>query len=462
MKRNRVLAFCAIVTCVVACSADERSPDMENVGQVSSAATTLVAVSAFGANPGQIKMYKYVPENMPAGPRPLVVALHGCSQTPIAYESAGWNTLADAWKFYVMYPEQNTARNNSAGCFNWGGRWKSAPQAFVFSPELLDLTEIQRGHGENESIKEMVDKMKADHTIDEKRVFITGLSAGGGMTALMLAVWPDVFSGGAIFAGIPFGCATNQKTTTEAANCLKDYTGANAYLSRTPAAWGELVRAAAPSFHGPYPRVAIWHGTADSIVNPKNQAELVKQWTNVNGIDQTPDTTDSVDGFPHKQYKDANGKTLVETYEITGQSHGTEVAPTKPMDPSQPAVGTCGKAGSYIISAGICSTYYAAKFFGLDIGASTAGDGGTSSSGSSGGSSSGSSGSSTGGAGPGHGNGGTNDQGGGGSSSSGAIGGCTCDTAQTTTTGSDLALGFGMSALVLTLVRRRRRFFSAS
>src|SRR5262249_28918302 len=152
------------------------------------------------------------------------------------------------------------------------------------------------------SIKEMVDKMKADHTIDPKRVFVTGLSGGGAMTALLLAVWPDIFSGGAIFAGIPYGCATSKKTTDEAQNCLKDYTGTNAYLPRTPQQWGDLVRAADPGFAGPYPRVSIWHGTADFVVNNKNQAELVKQWTDANGIDQNPDATDTVDGFPHKEF----------------------------------------------------------------------------------------------------------------------------------------------------------------
>lgn len=376
----------SFVACLVACSApgdagtpqDAAETDGDNLGRVSA---ELDAVTAFGTNPAQLKMYKHVPAKVPAGPRPLVVALHGCTQTAAAYESTGWSDLADEWGFYVVYPEQNTTRNNSSGCFNWGGRWKSAPQTFVLTPEALDLNEIARGQGENESIKEMVDKMKADYAIDDKRVFVTGLSGGGAMTALMLAVWPDVFSGGAIFAGIPYGCATSKKTTAEAGDCLKDYSGADAYLSRTPQAWGDLVRAAAPSFKGPYPRVSIWHGSADSVVNDANMTELVKQWTNANGIDQTADANDTVESFPHAEYKDATGKTLVETYTITGQSHGTEVAPAAPIDPAQPGGAKCGKPGAYILSAGICSTYYAAKFFGLD-GAATSGspgaDGGTS------------------------------------------------------------------------------------
>lgn len=366
MQKHRAFTFVAMLASAAACSSPtllDEQPAPERVGQTASA---LVDVTGFGSNPAQLKMYKFVPSNMPAGPRPLVVALHGCTQNAATYEAAGWSTLAEQWKFYVVYPEQNTARNNSSGCFNWGGRWKSAPSAFVLQPEALQLDEIQRGHGENESIKEMVDKMKADHAVDPKRVFVTGLSAGGGMTALLLATWPDVFSGGAIFAGIPYGCATINKTTTEASNCLKDYSGQNAYLSRAPDAWASLVRAAAPDYKGPYPRVSIWQGTSDFVVNFKNSAELMKQWTAVNGVDQTPDVSDTVDGFPHKAYKDASGVTRVETYEITGQSHGTEVATSKPIDPAQPNGATCGKAGAYILNAGICSTYYAAKFFGLD------------------------------------------------------------------------------------------------
>jgi poly(hydroxyalkanoate) depolymerase family esterase len=321
----------------------------------------LTDVASFGANPAQLTMKKHVPATVPAGPRPLVVALHGCTQTAEAYESAGWSALADQWGFYVVYPGQNTAKNNSSGCFNWGGRWKSAPQAFVISPEALIEDDT-----EHQSIRQMVDKMKADHAIDGSRVFVTGLSAGGAMVSLLLARSPDVFSAGAIFAGVPYGCATDKKTTTEAAACLKDYSGANAYLSRSPKAWGDLVRGAAPSFKGTWPRVQIWHGTADFIVDDANQNELVKQWTDVNGADQTPDVSDSIENYPHALYKDASGKVVVETFTMTGKSHGTEVAASKPIDPANASGAKCGKAGSYIIEAGICSTYHAARFFGLD------------------------------------------------------------------------------------------------
>ena len=133
--------------------------------------------------------------------------------------------------------------------------------------------------GENESIKQMVDQMKADYSIDGKRVFLSGLSGGAAQTALMLATWPDVFAAGATFAGIPYYCTINKN---QVSTCL------NPGVTQTAKAWGDLVRNAFPSFTGPWPRIAIWQGTADSVVNPANQTELMKQWTDVHGIPQTP------------------------------------------------------------------------------------------------------------------------------------------------------------------------------
>ncbi len=370
----------------LACGTPADAPVL-NVGQTEAA---LTGVTSFGANPGNLTMLKYVPAKMPAGPRPLVVAMHGCTQTPDTYVAAGWNNLADQWGFYVVYPQQNTGKNNQLGCFNWGGRWPSAPNDFPVSSETLDTTELTRGYGENESIKEMVDQMKKDHTIDAARVFVTGLSAGGGMVSVMLAVWPDVFAAGAIMAGVPYGCAMVKKTTAEASGCLGDYsTGQNAYLTRTPQAWADLVHNASPTFTGARPRVSIWHGTSDGTVNFHSEGEIVKQWTQVLGASQTPAVTEQVDGFPHKVWKDPSGKAVVEAYEITGQGHGTMVAPSKPVDPATPGGEKCGAAGSYILSAGICSTYYAGKFFGLDGATTAGGDGGASSGGSSGGGTSG-------------------------------------------------------------------------
>jgi poly(hydroxyalkanoate) depolymerase family esterase len=295
----------------------------------------LTAVTGFGTNPGNLKMWTYVPAGVPAN-APVVVALHGCTQTAAAYTATGWNALADLLKFYVVYPETQSS-NNQNSCFNW------------FEPG-----DIARGQGEALSIKQMVDKMKTDYSVDASRVFVTGLSAGAAMTHVMAATYPDVFSAGAVMAGIPYSCAT---TMNDAFTCMSPG------VDKTPTQWRDLVRNAYPSYSGPYPRMSLWHGTTDTTVKNTNQAEGVEQWTAVQGIDATADISDTVAGYPHKVYKDAAGKALVETYAITGMGHGTAIDPAYKFPNSTVA---CGTAGAYVLDTDICSTWYVAKWFGLD------------------------------------------------------------------------------------------------
>jgi poly(3-hydroxybutyrate) depolymerase len=130
----------------------------------SAAAGPLVAVSSFGNNPGALAMYSYTPANLPAN-APLVVALHGCTQTANDYFShSGWPELADQYGFAVVFPQQPTS-NNSLQCFDW---WTPSDDG--------------RDVGEAASVKSMVDYEKAHLSIDPARVFVTGLSAGGAMT----------------------------------------------------------------------------------------------------------------------------------------------------------------------------------------------------------------------------------------------------------------------------------------
>ena len=131
---------------------------------VSTLLLVLTQVTSFGSNPGGLRMWKYVPSGMPQN-APLVLALHACSQQAADYVKAGWNELADKYKFYVVYPEQTTT-NNALTCFNWAG---NNTNPITGDNDPANLT---RGMGENESMKQMVDQMKADYSIDGKRVFI--------------------------------------------------------------------------------------------------------------------------------------------------------------------------------------------------------------------------------------------------------------------------------------------------
>ncbi|WP_408950134.1 PHB depolymerase family esterase [Lysobacter sp. Hz 25] len=294
-------------------------------------ALALTEVTGFGSNPGNLRMYKYVPPGLPAD-APLVVALHGCAQSAASYDAeTGWELLAQRWHFALLLPQQQSA-NNANACFNW-----------------FESGDSTRGQGEALSIRQMIERMRSDHAGAADRVYITGLSSGGAMTAVMLATYPEVFAGGAIVAGIPYRCALG---SSAAFSCMSPGT------DLTPAQWGDKVRAAS-SHAGPWPIVSIWHGDADYVVRPANQAESLQQWTNVHGIDAVADVEDSVAGYPHKVYRDAAGQPRVETYSITGMGHGT------PVDPGS-GESQCGTAGAYVLDVNLCSSYYIGRFWGLD------------------------------------------------------------------------------------------------
>jgi poly(hydroxyalkanoate) depolymerase family esterase len=293
-------------------------------------ASRLTEVTGFGSNPGNLRMFKHVPERLPPSPA-LVVILHGCTQSAAAYDrGAGWSTLADRYGFALLAPEQQQA-NNPKVCFTW------------FQPG-----DTQRGQGEALSIRQMVDRMAADHGVDRSRIFVTGLSAGGAMTSVMLATYPDVFAGGAIIAGLPYGCASNVKEAFESM-----FQG----RARSAREWGDLVRAASPQ-PGSWPRVSVWHGSADMTVVPMNAQEVVKQWTNVHGLSLRASSEDRVDGYPRRIWRRRDGEILVEEYTITGMAHGTPLALSGAEVPH-------GAAGPFLLDVGIASSYHIAKFWGI-------------------------------------------------------------------------------------------------
>ena len=262
-RRLLTAAACAALTIAAGAGLVQRAAPAR------AAAGALVQVTSFGSPPGARALFPYTPANLPAS-APLVVALHGCTQTANDYFThSGWAELADRYGFAVVFPQTSSA-NNSLSCFGW------------YLPG--DST---RGNGEAASVTSMVDYSKAHLSIDASRVFVTGLSAGGGMTADLLADYPDVFAGGGIDSGLPAQCATSQ---TQATNCQQN----NQNL--TPAQWAAKVRNSFPSWTGPWPRVAIWHGTQDFVVYPINATELRDQWTAVHGVGQTPVTTTTLTG----------------------------------------------------------------------------------------------------------------------------------------------------------------------
>lgn len=296
----------------------------------STARTRLTEVHDFGSNPGNLRMYTYAPAELSASPG-LVVVLHGCTQSAAGYDyGSGWSVLAERYGFVVLYPEQQDA-NNPKRCFNW-----------------FQSGDIERGRGEAASIRQMVERAVDDHDIDRGKIFVTGLSAGGAMTATMLATYPDVFAGGAIIAGLPYRCATS---VSEAFECM--FQG----QSRPSREWGDLVRRAS-SHRGPWPKVSVWHGSADATVKPLNAGEITKQWTNVHGLPPLPSRSETVDGYPRRVWTNDAGEDVIEEYVITGMAHGTPLA-------TGDGENHYGVAGPFLLEAGISSSYHIARFWGL-------------------------------------------------------------------------------------------------
>jgi poly(hydroxyalkanoate) depolymerase family esterase len=295
--------------------------------------TRLTEVAAFGANSGNLRMLTCLPDGLPER-APLVVVLHGCTQDAGGYDvGAGWSALADRFGFALLMPEQRKANNPNA-CFNW------------FLPD--DTT---RGRGEAASIRQMIEHMLVDHALDRSRVFVTGLSAGGAMTSVMLATYPEIFAGGAIIAGLPYGAANNVQ---EALSAM--FQGG----SRPAAELGDLVRRASPH-RGPWPRIAVWHGSVDPTVRPINAGEIEKQWLDVHGLSAGSAASDLVDGYPRQTWRDAAGQAMVESYTITGMAHGTPIAAGQ-------AEQNCGAPAPFILEAGISSSYRILQFWGLTDG----------------------------------------------------------------------------------------------
>jgi poly(hydroxyalkanoate) depolymerase family esterase len=297
---------------------------------VGQGAGALVETPRFGSNPGALRMLSYAPAGLPKG-APLVVLLHGCTQRAEGFAVAGgWLELADRCGFAILAPEQSSA-NNPNRCFNW------------FSPQ-----DARRGQGEAASIRSMVAAAIRAHESDPARVFVTGLSAGGAMTMVMLAAYPEVFAAGAVVAGLPYGGADN---VSEAMMAMQGRFGDSG------AVLGETLRGAAKR-PARTPRLSIWHGDADAVVRSSNAAAIASQWAIAYGLAPEPDEVREPAGRRHAIWRSpATGEVVMESHLLQGLGHGVPLA-TSGAD-------GLGAAAPYMIEHGVSSTWEIARFWGI-------------------------------------------------------------------------------------------------
>ncbi|TPQ15677.1 PHB depolymerase family esterase [Streptomyces sporangiiformans] len=256
----------------------------------------LTEVTNFGANPSNLRMYVYVPDNVTPNPA-VLVGVHWCTGSgPDFYNGTEYASLADRYGFIVVYPSVT----RSSKCFD------------VSSPEAL-----RRGGGSDPvGIKSMVDWVTRTYDADTDRIFATGVSSGAMMTNVLLGDYPDVFAAGSAFSGVPFGCFATTNGSEWNSDC------SNGNITRTPQQWGDLARAAYPGYTGPRPRMQIWHGTEDDVLRYPNFGEQIKQWTNVQGVSQTPARTDSPQAnWTRTRYGSTGDRAPVEAISLQGVGH---------------------------------------------------------------------------------------------------------------------------------------------
>ena len=256
-------------------------------------------------------VYVYAPPDLdPAVPAPLVVMLHGCTQTAASFSSGAlMNRTADRHGFVVAYPEQSR-EDNPGCCWNW----------FSTSHQARGGGEPASIAGATRTVTEATDRW----TVDSDRVFVAGMSAGGAMAAVMAATYPDVFAAVAIHSGLAYASARSLPSATQA-------------MSRggpDPEAQGEAALAAMGAAARVVPALVI-HGTADGTVAPVNAEHAVRQWMATNrraaggAYDPDFDRPDALvreDGaggrpFTRRTWLDDAGRLVQEQIEVEGLGH---------------------------------------------------------------------------------------------------------------------------------------------
>ncbi|KAH8902912.1 alpha/beta-hydrolase, partial [Coniochaeta sp. PMI_546] len=240
-------------------------------------AASLQKVTADFYNPTNVGFYLYVPDKLAANP-PVLVSPHWCHGDALAvYNGSSFASLADKYGFIVIYPD---SPNTADKCWD------------VSSKGSLSH---QNGPGDSLGIVNMVQWTIKRYGADAGRVFVTGVSSGAMMTNVLLGAYPDVFAAGTAFAGVPFGCFAAPDGSFDYWNsdC------ATGLVTHTGAEWRAIVQAAYPGYTGWRPKVQVFHGTVDEVLNYTNFGQEIKEWTAVLGLCGTPTSVTQNTPFPN-------------------------------------------------------------------------------------------------------------------------------------------------------------------
>lgn len=228
----------------------------------------------------------YQPAGYHGQPVPLVVMLHGCTQSPDDFAAGtGMNLAGEANTCLVAYPGQIKAAN-AQKCWNW------------FNP-----ADQHREGGEPDLIAGITRQIMQDYAVDPKRVYVAGMSAGGAAAAIMADAYPDLYAAFGVHSGLACGAA-------------RDVQSALAVMQR---GGNGSVRS---SGRRTVPAI-VFHGDRDSTVCAQNGEAVVKQAIRGNPLRPHVETGRVPGGhaYTRTSYNDASGKTQVEHWVVQGAGH---------------------------------------------------------------------------------------------------------------------------------------------
>ncbi len=233
------------------------------------------------------RSYKlYIPTVQSSGPRPLIVMLHGCTQSADDFAAGTrMNFAAEEQGCFVAYPEQPQAANASK-CWNW------------FRPG----DQVQ-GKGEPSLIAGITREVATAHDIDPKRIYVAGLSAGGAAAAIMGEAYPDIYAAVGVHSGLACGSAHD---VVSAFNAMRGTGSDNDSRASCP------VKPA-----------IVFHGDRDITVHPCNGAKVIARFSGEMHATMQSERTSSPKGYSysHSVRRDATGASVLELWELHGAGH---------------------------------------------------------------------------------------------------------------------------------------------
>jgi len=251
-------------------------------------------------NAAGARQYKlFVPSGNEGRTLPLVVMLHGCTQSPDDFAAGTrMNQLAQAHGFYVAYPAQTQAANPKK-CWNW-----------------FNTVDQGRDRGEPSLIAGIAADVASRHAVDARRVYVAGLSSGGAMAVTLATAYPDVFAAVGVHSGLPHGCARD-----------------------LPSALNAMHAGGGPRSALEIPAI-VFHGDRDTLVNPRNGEAIAAAWRAGAPGAVVSETTGTINGreFTRRQATDAATQRSLEHWIVHGAGHTWSggSASASHVDPSGP------------------------------------------------------------------------------------------------------------------------------